>query len=123
KSLPALWEISGLFIEEKSEVDGGEYVYKCVCPPICEAIIKYFCWGDSKVQSTIGVLVGHLIVSSIFYNLINELINQVADSSTNWQALELLVACYFRKGAPTTISLINKDLIGKKRQQKKLHIT
>ena len=54
--------------------------------------------------------------------LINELINQVADPSTNWRALELLVSRYFRRGAPSTISLTDKDLMGKERQQKKLNI-
>ena len=55
--------------------------------------------------------------------LINELINQVANPSTNWWALKLLVSRYFRRGALSTISLTDKDLMGKERQQKKLHIT
>jgi len=38
--LPELWEISGLFVEKKSEMDGGAYVYKCVCPPVCVAIVN-----------------------------------------------------------------------------------
>ena len=59
KNLPDLWEISGLFVEEKSEADGGAYVYKCVCPPVGKAIIKYFA---DHTNPTIDVLVGHLIV-------------------------------------------------------------
>src|SRR4051812_34210962 len=38
RSLPDLWEVSGLFVEEKSEADGGAYAYKCVCPPAGKAI-------------------------------------------------------------------------------------
>ena len=59
ENLPGLWEISGLFVEEKSEVDGGAYVYKCVCPPVGKAIIKYFA---DHTNPTVDVLVGHLIV-------------------------------------------------------------
>jgi len=57
--------------------------------------------------------------------LINELINQVTDSLINWWAFELLVSRYFRRGAlyTNTISLTDKNLMGKKRQQNKLHIT
>src|SRR4051794_32941941 len=62
-------------------------------------------------------------LSSMILFLINELINQVADSSTNWWALKLLVSHYFRRGAVSTISLTDKDLMGKERRQKKLHIT
>jgi hypothetical protein len=55
--------------------------------------------------------------------LINELINQAAEKTTNWQALELLVSCYFRRGALSTISLADKNLMGMERNQKKLDIT
>lgn len=57
--LPGLLEISGLFIKEESEMDAREEVYKCVCPPVSKAIVKYF---SDHAKPTIDVLVGHLII-------------------------------------------------------------
>ncbi|RUS30984.1 hypothetical protein BC938DRAFT_478673 [Jimgerdemannia flammicorona] len=93
-SLTEQWENSGLFINEKSEMDRGEYVYKCVCPPVSKAIAKYF---QEYAKPTIDVLVG--------------------------RALELLVSRHFRRGGISTISLADKDLMGQERQVKKLNVS
>ncbi|RUP50764.1 hypothetical protein BC936DRAFT_137722 [Jimgerdemannia flammicorona] len=98
--LPELWEISGLFIEEKSEMDGGAYVYKCVCPSVDMAIVKYF---QDSANSTITIL--------------------IADPAINWRGLELLVSRYFRRGGISTVSLVDKNLMGEKRQDERLNIS
>ncbi|RUP44407.1 hypothetical protein BC936DRAFT_149497 [Jimgerdemannia flammicorona] len=98
--LPELWEISGLFIEEKSEMDGGAYVYKCVCPSVGMAIVKYF---QDSANPTINIL--------------------IADPAINWRGLELLVSRYFRRGGISTVSLADKNLMGEKRQDEQLNIS
>jgi hypothetical protein len=70
-ALPELWEISGLFIEEESDMDGGTYIYRCVCPPVYKAIVKYF---RDYAEPTIDVLVGHLIIFLYYVPFLVDLI-------------------------------------------------